>query len=321
MFWFETAFPYVMFLPTTKKKLSEYENSIEFQNVFCNLVNLALDKFHFDNLPETCNERYFKKCLLFNGKAAIINDQQLGYLSLGITSDAQEVTLYGEWDRINAYGADGFSRSYTCYVEGGYNEGVEAVICRDNDMCYPMVNYIIIMAERLCSTMRTVDVTARKLKTPYFIVAAEEQKSAIKKILDDIDFNQDSIITNKSVNPNMFQVLPTNVRAEALSILWEHYYNLQTEARTYLGIPSVPNRYKKERMVVAEAQADDSLASSNLAYRMHSYEKFCDIVNAHFGLNISIRFEDGGEFAIRDLQGEKSQDDMGTGGGDVQDES
>lgn len=64
---------------------------------------------------------------------------------------------------------------------GTDNTDAKAVICRDNDMMYPMINIIWIYAKRLTDTMRTLDVTARKLKTPYFITCDEAQKSSIKK--------------------------------------------------------------------------------------------------------------------------------------------
>lgn len=201
-------------------------------------------------------------------------------------------------------------------MRGSINEDIEAIACWDNDLRYPLVNYIIMSAERLCNAMRTADITARKLKTPYFITCDESQKSSVKEILRDIDFNEDSIITNKSTTPNMFQVLPTDIREGALTSLWEHYYNLQTEARNYIGSPGIPNRTKKERMITDEASADDNLASANIAYRIHNYEDWCDIVNEYWGLGISVRFDGGDEYVVDDGGEDMLQDDSRDSEGD-----
>lgn len=287
--WFNTMFPFVNLNIKNEKKLAEYENNIEFQNTFCNLLNIALYSFSFDGLPDTCNERFFKLNLILNGYAGLINDEELGFLTLGVRPVASTYNVYGECSEVSAFGWNGFNKTYTNYMYGTDNSEARALICRDNDLMYPMINVLIMYARRLTDTLRTLDVTARKLKTPYFITCDESQKTSIKKILDDIDFNKDSIIANRSTMPNEFNILQTGVNPESVRVLWEHYSNLQSEIRTYLGINSAANLDKKERLVVDEAQANDILTDINIDYRLKSYKLFCDTANSLFGLNISVK--------------------------------
>lgn len=287
--WLNTMFPFFVFDDKMQKKMSKYENDLEFQNVFYNLLNIALYSFKFDGLPKTCNERYFKLSLILNGAAALINDNELGFLTLGCTPMmAGDLNIYGEWPSINAYGWNGFNKTYSCYMYGVDNTDAEALICRDNDCMYPMIRTLLMYTKRLTDTMRTLDVTAKKLKTPYFITCDESQKTSVKKILDDIDFNKDSIIANRSTSPNEFNVLQTGVQPESVRVLWEHYSNLESEIRTLLGINSAANLDKKERLVVDEAEANDILTDINIEYRLESYKTFCDTANRIFGLNISV---------------------------------
>lgn len=287
--WLSNMFPWFDYNTLSKKKVALYENDIEFQNMFYNLLNILMYSFSIEGLPDSCNERFFKLNLIFNGYAALIKDPDLGYLSLGVrpTVNSSQLNIYGEFPDVMAFGWNGFNKQYTNYMYGTDNTDAEAVICRDNDMMYPIVNIIWIYAKRLTDTMRTLDVTARKLKTPYFITCDEAQKSSIKKILDDVDFNQDSIIANRSTMPNEFNVLQTGVQPESVRVLWEHYSNLESEIRTFLGINSAANLDKKERLVVDEAQANDILTDINIQYRLKSYQQFCDTVNNIWGLNIS----------------------------------
>ncbi len=284
-----TYFPWYSGMLCKNKKFDKYDNDIEFQNTFFNLLNIAMYSFSFDGLPDGCNERYFKLNIILHGYAALINDNELGYMTLGCTPDAQKMNVYGEWPSINAYGWNGFNKQYKCYMEGAENNDVEAILCRDNELAYPMVYAIYMYAKRLTDTMRTLDVTAKKLKTPYFITCDESQKTSIKKILDDIDFNKDSIIANRSTAPNEFNVLQTGVNPQSVVVLWQHYSNLQSEIRTLLGINNAANLDKKERLVVDEAQANDILTDINIEYRLKSYQKFCDTANELFGLNISVK--------------------------------
>ena len=287
--WLSNMFPWYDYNTLSKKKVALYENNIEFQNIFYNLLNIAMYSFSIKGLPDSCNERFFKLNLIFNGYAALIKDPDLGYLSLGVrpTVNSNQLNIYGEFPDVMAFGWNGFNKQYKNYMYGTDNSDAEAVICRDNDLMYPMVNIIWMYAKRLTDTMRTLDVTARKLKTPYFITCDEAQKSSIKKILDDVDFNQDSIIANRSTMPNEFNVLQTGVQPESVRVLWEHYSNLESEIRTFLGINSAANLDKKERLVVDEAEANDILTDINIQYRLKNYQQFCDTVNNLWGLNIS----------------------------------
>lgn len=287
--WLSNMFPWFDYNTLSKKKVALYENDIEFQNMFYNLLNILMYSFSIEGLPDSCNERFFKLNLIFNGYAALIKDPDLGYLSLGVrpTVNSSQLNIYGEYPDVMAFGWNGFNKQYTNYMYGTDNSDAEAIICRDNDMMYPMINIIWMYAKRLTDTMRTLDITARKLKTPYFITCDEAQKSSIKKILEDVDFNQDSIIANRSTMPNEFNVLQTGVQPESVRVLWEHYSNLESEIRTFLGINSAANLDKKERLVVDEAQANDILTDINIQYRLKSYQQFCDTVNNLWGLNIS----------------------------------
>lgn len=287
--WLSNMFPWFDYNTLSKKKVALYENDIEFQNMFYNLLNILMYSFSIEGLPDSCNERFFKLNLIFNGYAALIKDPDLGYLSLGVrpTVNSSQLNIYGEYPDVMAFGWNGFNKQYTNYMYGTDNTDAEAVICRDNDMMYPMINIIWMYAKRLTDTMRTLDITARKLKTPYFITCDEAQKSSIKKILEDVDFNQDSIIANRSTMPNEFNVLQTGVQPESVRVLWEHYSNLESEIRTFLGINSAANLDKKERLVVDEAEANDILTDINIQYRLKSYQQFCDTVNNLWGLNIS----------------------------------
>lgn len=286
--WFNNIFPYIELTKKNSNKLAEYENNIEFQNIFFNLLNISLYSFSFKNLPETCNERFFKLQLILRGCAALVNDSDFGFLTLGVGNDGAEFNTYGEYSKIFGYGFNGFNKRYTNYMYGSDNKDADAVICRDNDCVYPMINVLIMYSKRLSDVMRTLDVATKKLKTPYFITCDESQKTSIKRILDDVDFNHDSIISNRSTMPNEFNILQTGANPESIRVLWEHYSNLQSEIRTMLGINSAANLDKKERLVVDEAEANDILTDINIDYRLKSYQQFCDTANELFGLNITV---------------------------------
>ena len=292
--WFNNLFPWMSIEDNrTRKKLAKFENDIEFQNTYVNLLNIALYSIKFEGLPDTCNERFFKLNLLLNGMAGLIKDPDKGFLTLAVAPETIDTkiygNMYGEWDHVIATGWGGYVATYTNYMEGANNTDAQCVICRDNDLCYPLSFYIMMFAKRLTDTMRTLDVAARKLKTPYFITCEESQRYSIQKILEDVDFNNDSIVTNKTTMPDMFQVLSTNLNPSVLRELWNHYNNLDSAVRTLLGVKSALNQDKSERLLVDEVNADNDLANINIGFRLASWNHFCEIVNDLWGLNVSCK--------------------------------
>ena len=147
--WLNTMFPFISFDVKLTKKAAKYENDLEFQNVFCNLLNIALYSFSFEGLPDTCNERYFKLCLILNGYAAIVNDNELGFRSLGVRPAAASYNVYGECSDVYAFGWNGFNKKYTNYMYGTDNTDVNAVVCRDNELMYPLVNVLLIVINKI----------------------------------------------------------------------------------------------------------------------------------------------------------------------------
>lgn len=282
-------FPWLQYTNMKEKDWAKYEKSIIFENILMNLLNLAMDEFTFEGLPETCNERYFKMVLLTSGSAMIAKDPDLGFISLACAPSGSDLNIYGEYPKVFGYGWNGFNKEYKCYMYGSDNTDIEAVVCRDNYTCYPMLTYLLQYAHSLAETLNTIDETANKLKTPYFIVCDEMQKGSVKQILNDIDFNKNSIITNRATSPDMFKILPTDVREGALTTLWSHYNNLNTNIRSIIGIRGAVNQDKKERLIKDEVNSDMDIAQLNIDYRLKNYKIFCDTVNEVFGLNISVK--------------------------------
>nr|DAV47284.1 MAG TPA: upper collar protein [Caudoviricetes sp.] len=290
--WFNSFFPFYTVPVGSAKKLARYENDMEFQNTFFHYFNLAISTFKWDGLPETCNARYLETCLMLDGIAAFCKDPEMGYLTLKVSPVAQAYNLYGETDKIYGYGWNGFMREYTAYMYGSDNTMAQAVVCRDNPVCYPCVNHLLLYANRLTSTMRSLDVAAKKLKVPYYITCDESQKSSVEKILNDVDDNKERIIVNRSTMDNVFQVLPTRIDPSLLSVFWEHYENLEGQLKGLFGIESAVNQDKKERLITDEVNANNASTALSLQVRLAQRQQLCDTINKMWGLNVSVSLGD-----------------------------
>lgn len=301
--WFNTFFPFFVASPITNKKLTKWENDIEFQNTFMLLFNQMLHTFKWNGLPDTCNERYLETNLILNGMATIVNDKDYGFLSLRCAPGGNW-NMYGETEKIFAYGWNGFMREYKSYMYGTDDYDVEAVVCRDNMVCYPYLSYLIMYANRLTNTMRSLDVATNKLKIPYIIVCEESQKSTIEKMLTDIDNNKQYCIGSNKISPDTLKVLQTGVDPSVLKVFWENYNNLNSEVKTIIGIPNIYNGDKKERLVSSEADGNLANVSINTKMRLEQRKLFAETINKIFGLNVTVEINEnyGGEDDASELE-------------------
>lgn len=290
--WFNNFFP--MFPNfTNKKRLNEYQNKIEWQNTFIKWMNICLNLFEWSGLPDTVSERYIEEALIIDGKVALVKDPELGYLMLRVNPN-YIFNIYGQFSRLQVYGFNGYNKQFPCYMEGADNSEAKAVLCRDNNLMYPYIQYLITWSDRLMQAMRGIDVASYQLKHPYFIQCDEQQKLSVETILKDVSFNKPAIITSKSIDPDSFKILPTGANPAILQQMWDNYYKLENTLRTLIGIKnnSVPN--KSERLLVDEVNSDDEQRLISIFMRLYQRQLFCEQANELFGLNISckLRFEE-----------------------------
>lgn len=290
--WYGSIFP--MF-STFKgcKKLASYKNRIEWQNTFVKWVNVCLNLFEWNGLPDTISERYIEEALLIDGKVALVKDDDLGYLMLRVNPN-YIFNIYGQFSKASVYGYNGYNKTFNCYMEGSDNNEAKAVICRDNNLMYPVLMYLMTWTDRLTQAMRGIDVASEQLKHPYFITCEETQVTTVKSILRDITGNELAVIGGKTLDPDAFKILPTNANPAILQQMWDNYYKLENTLRTQLGIKnnSMPN--KAERLLVDEVNSDDENRLINIFLRLYQRQLFCEQANKLFGLNISckLRFEE-----------------------------
>lgn len=289
-YWINSYFP--MFANSTKK-LHKFENNLEWQNVFIKWCNVCLDLFEWTGLPDTVSERYIEEALLIEGKIALVKDDELGYLMLRVNPN-YIFNIYGQFSKLNVYGNNGYNKQFDCYMEGADNSQAKSVLCRDNNLMYPYMMYLISWTNRLSQAMRSIDVASLQLKHPYIIKCSEQQKLSIEQLFKDTWSNKPLILTTNSLTTNEVEVLQTGANPTILQQMWDNYYKLENTLKTLIGIKnnSMPN--KSERLLVDEVNSDKDEQLINIFIRLYQRQLFCKQANELFGLNINckLRFEE-----------------------------
>lgn len=261
---------------------SALRNTWDFTDYEDMLTEIALSRFEWEGLPDTCDERFLERALFYNGQAVFVYDEALdSILSL-------KVALNG---KFNVYGIP--------VTRIGYGSNAYRIKCDDSNSVLVFNNYkrkptfpvITNYAMRLYEIDRTIDVNVGAQKTPVLVLCDENERLSMENIYTQYEGNRPVIFGKKGLNPDSLSVLKTDA-----PYVSDKLYNLKTnifnEALTMLGVANVSIE-KRERLVSDEVTKALGGTISNrysyIAMRKHA----CDMINKQFGLNLRVKFRDG----------------------------
>lgn len=300
MLWYQLCFGNLPLKNLNERKLAKFETDREFINTFNRLFNMAMNTFKWEGLPETCNVRFLELSLLTYGSAILVK-QEGNYLNLAFAPGAN-LNVYGEPLRGYGYGLNGWNKEYKLYVDGMEESGqvldgvsgkeqntYNGVMCRDNAIMYPYVNYLVTEALRLTRAKRTMDVIAQNLKQPVIITCEESMVKSVKDALNQRGDNVSSIISSGKLPIDSFKVWDTKANPDTLKAMWEHYERLDAQVKEIMGIENLAQVDKRERLLVDEVNANNEATAVNMEYRLNERQKFCERINKAFGLSVSVK--------------------------------
>ena len=247
------------------------------------LTEIALSRFEWNGLPDSCDERYLERALFFNGQAVYCRDEVMGDLTL-------KVTLGG---RLGVYG---IPVEYQGYGDNGYTiklDPTNSVLIFNNYKRKPTFQVIQNYAMRLYELDRTIDVNCNAQKTPVLIVCDENERLSFENLYTQYEGNRPVIFGKKGLSVENFEVLKTDAPYVS-DKLYNLKVNIFNEALTLLGISNVSIE-KRERLVSDEInKAMGGTFANRMAY-MSMREKAVENINKMFGTNIEVVFREDEE--------------------------
>lgn len=310
-------------------KFNKYKNFQEFNNFLENLVTSALDLFEWEGLPDTMDAVMIERCLLLYGKCLFVRYENAD-LSLA-TANSSELNMYGYPVRAFGYGFNGFNHEFSVFVPGAdigddvtleTTSGIKAdalhpegVIVYDNDDAYPFIGFIVNAAARMSDLIRSTDVAAQNLKSPFIVYAEDLQLSTVREAFKARDENQAVIVLSKNnLNKDSFQVFPTEAQPQALIALWDQFRNVEALILETLGINSNDNIDKTERLLVDEINANNQMIGGNLEKRLRQRQLGAERYNKLFGTKISVKLRRDPVVPVSDVGRYPEDDDAGDSG-------
>lgn len=245
-------------------------NQALFQAFRTQIINLALTRFKWINLPATCDARFLEWTLLFNGLATIAKPKDKNaWYSTQATIDGH-INVYDNPISWDSFGNNGWRFNVT--PQNG-------ILIYDNLSRQPIMPLLDIYARDLVDIMRTKQLNRQHQKIPFILTGSQDQKLDMTNLYKQVDGGEPAIIATDALNTIEFKALNTGVAylgeqlQNELNNVWHLIY-------TVLGIKNIP--FKTERQIKEEVNIVSEPSEMQSLSPLIARREACDRLNARF---------------------------------------
>lgn len=243
-----------------------------FQN---DLMELALSRFHWVNLPETCNERFLEQTLLLEGAATLAFPSQASDVLLSLKCVQQGApNMYDEPRAWRAMGATG-KTDFICNWKTG-------VWIWENTTRFPLMVKINIWARELTDILRTKQINRFHMRMPFVIKGPQDRTYDVQNFYKSIANGDPFVLTYDNFSDiETSATMPERAKEFIGDKLDADWRNTWDAIYRELGIDSMP--FKEERMI--EDEVTSTMQPTELARLspLSTRRTACDKLNARFG--------------------------------------
>lgn len=242
---------------------------------------IALSMFEWVNLPDSMNSRYLEMCLYYKGQAALLYDEDYGYINTQ-AADSGYINIYGLPTKINC-----FSYSYNqirdLYVaDSGEEKNKECILVMNTYERIPTCSTIELFALRLAEAQRTADINMSALRTPILIKTDRNQELSMRNLYAQYEGNTPVIYADRNqLDPDSIKVFKTDAPFIAKDVM-EYKVQIWNEMLSFLGVSNLSE--KRERLVTNEVDSNNELVNLNLQSYLAPRKKACEEFNEKYGL-------------------------------------
>lgn len=242
---------------------------------------ICLSMFEWVNLPESMNARYLEECLYYKGQAALIKDNNYGFINTQCASGGY-LNIYGLPTELNCY-SYGYQESKKLYTGLNGEEDKDCILVMNNWQRIPTCSTIELFCQKLADADLTCSVNIKAQKTPVLIVVDENQRLMMENLYAQYDGNRPFIFGDKNqLGADSIKCISTGAPFIADKVM-EYKKQIWNEALTFLGINTLQTE-KKERLITDEASSNNELINLNLQSMLIPRQEAAKQFNKLFGL-------------------------------------
>ena len=245
------------------------------------MKKICLSMFEWENLPQSMNARFLEMCLFYNGQAALLYDENYGYINT-MASDGGYINIYGLPTEVMCYSYRFNQRRQLYMVDTGQEKAQECILVMNNYERVPTATTINLFAYRLAEAQRTADVNIKAQRIPILITTDQKQSFTLKKMYEEYDGNTPAIFADKNlITPDSLKALKTDAPFIAQNVM-DYKREIWNEFLTFMGISNLSE--KRERLVSDEVDSNNELVNLNLQALLAPRKEACEQFNEKYGL-------------------------------------
>ena len=275
-----------MIKPRKKSINSDFEdaillNSQTYVDYLERMKKIALSMFEWVNLPDTMNSRYLEMCLYYKGQAALLYDEDYGFINTQ-AADSGYINIYGLPTKINCYSYS-YNKMRELYVPNtNLPAEEECILVMNNYQRVPTASTISLYAERLCEAQRACDTNVKAQKTPILLLTDKNQELTLRNMYAQYDGNTPVIFGDRNLLADRpIDSINTNAEFVANDIR-EYMQGIWNDFLCFIGINNLSE--KKERLITTEANTNNELVNLNMQSYLIPRKQACKEFNDKFGL-------------------------------------
>lgn len=236
------------------------------------ITQMAMSRYHWINLPKTCDERYLELQLLLNGMATIAFPKKMEgtFMSLQVCGNGRPnmYDIPSQWEALGQNGT-----RFTC-------DNTNGVIVYDNATRYPLMEGIDLYARELAQ-IRLVKRTNRFHQMMPFILKGEQTKRQdMVNLFRNVANGEPAILATSGIDQLEYEVLSTGVEYREHEIAEDELF-VWNQVFFMLGSPNLP--FKAERQTEDEISAQERPATLVSLNSLNERRKAADKLTERFG--------------------------------------
>ena len=245
------------------------------------MKKICLSMFEWTGLPDSMNSRFLEMCLYYNGQAALLYDDEYGYLNT-MACDGGYINIYGLPTEVNCYSYRFNQRRSLYTTDIGEEKNKECILVLNNFERIPTCATVELFAKRLAEAQRTCDVNVKSLRTPLLITTDQKQYFTLKKMYEEYDGNTPAIFADKNViTPDAIKAMKTEAPV-LLQDLMDYKREIWNEFLSFIGVQNLSE--KRERLISSEIDSNNELINLNLQALLIPRKEACKQFNEKYGL-------------------------------------
>lgn len=275
-------------------------NKMAYMTYYAQLLEIAISRFKWINLPKTVDARFLELALNTKGFALFFKDEDIGYLGMNTTIGGQ-LSNYNIPINRQAFASNGYKANRTIR---------DSVIVWNNLIHTNGHLKLLEFSKDLYNLECIIRTNANAQKTPLMILCDERTRLTMENLYQKYEGNAPFIFgSSRNSDLSVTSIQAMNTQAPYLADkLYQLKANIWNEALTFLGISNI-SITKKERMVSDEVNRMQGGVLASRYSATEARKQACEEINNMFGLNIDVEFRQDYTDKKKDKESEENKDE------------